>query len=535
MYKSSLLISLCTLLFAVQSAAQNLPIDTRYLEINNVRAAISANGDLFKDTGLNGTVSAYEFPKGSGKMANGFAGLWICAFDSALNRKYGAVTKLNYLPPTDFWPGPLDDSGHITSALSFAWNKVWVVSANDINNHRANQSHTFQNTAQDIVTWPAFGNVHAQGCIGTPLVVSQALAPFVDYNQDGIYNFADGDYPQIKGDQALWCVYNDDSLHEYSGTPPVGVQVCLMAYAYTTNDLFNDAIFLDYEVVQKKLPKYDLTTITLLTEALLGEANNVFVGSDSCRRMGIAYKPTGYDAVYQNDLTMQGIVLTKSPGDSSGYLEPLGAMSTYQYHYGFNGVPGTFDQYLNYSLGKFNNGAPITRTCNLHSIGPICPYAYPDDPSYSLGYSEVACGNSPYFKNMMLGTRPFVFHYNKPVHVSYCVFNTPLGSFNDNFNAIRARADTLLISTGLCNSAMFYPAAVSNQSLPQISLVPNPAHQFVSISASSYPQPLQIFNAQGQLVHQQTLRAESTINLSHWPASVYYVKLGASTRLMVVE
>ncbi|MFM2386982.1 MAG: hypothetical protein RL660_1739 [Bacteroidota bacterium] len=533
MYKSSLLFAFFGSLVAFHAAAQ-FPIQTQYLSINNVRAAVSANGDLFEDTSAGNTVPAYEFPKGSGKMANSFAGLWVCAIDSTYMDHRGAATFRSYSPP-DYKPGPLDDSGHISNTLSFDWNKVWVITDTAIKMHRANQIHTLQNTAQDIITWPAFGNVHAQGYLGAQLTVNRALAPFVDFNEDGIYNFADGDYPRIKGDQALWCIYNDDLQHHFNETMPVGLQISLMAYAYTSSDLYNDAIFLDYELVQRKKAKYHFTTITLLSEADLGDPENVYIGSDSCRRMGIAYKPTGYDAVYQNALTMQGIALTKSPGDSTGYLEPLGTVSTYFNTNNSFGAPGVFTAFLNYSLGKFGHGAPITRSCNLHSNGPICPYVYPDDPSYSLGKSEVACGNSPDFRSIMLGTKPFVFHYNKPVHVSYCVFNTPLGSFNDNFNAIRARADTLLISTGLCNSAMFYPAALSSHSLPQISIVPNPARQFVSISSSSYPQPLQIFNAQGQLVYQQTLRAESTINLSHWPPSLYYVKLGASTRLMVVE
>jgi hypothetical protein len=528
MYKSSLLHCVFAIFLSAQTMAQVIPTQTKYLNINNVSAAISADGDLFVDTLSGDLVPAYEFPKGSGKMANGFAGLIICALDTQHNSIGVAGTEFTYMP-IDFWPGPLDDSAEITSTQSAKWNKVWVVTAIDINSHRANQSHTFQNTAVDIITWPAFGNVHAQGYGGALLVVDQALAPFIDYNQDGIYNFEDGDYPNIKGDQALWCVFNDFKFPSMSGNLPIHVQVSLMAYAHTTNDLLNDAIFLEYEVVKKKENYYDLATISLFSEADFGKANSVYVGSDSCRRMGIVYKPTKYDEVYHNDLTMQGIALTKSPGDSNAYLEPLGAVAS---HFSY---PQGNSHYFNLSTGKSTNGLPTTRTCSIVGNGPICPYVYPDDPSYSLGASDVACGNQGYEQMLMVSTKLFTFQHNKPVHVSYCIFNTPLGSFNDNFNAIRARADTLLISTGLCNSAMFYPAALSNQSLPQISLVPNPAHQFVSISASSYPQPLQIFNTQGQIVHQQVLQGKSTINLSHWPASVYYVKLGASTRLMVVE
>ena len=46
-----------------------------------------------------------------------------------------------------------------------------------------------------ILNWPASGNGN----------YSRSLAPFVDYNHDGIYNAIDGDYPKIDGAQIRMC------------------------------------------------------------------------------------------------------------------------------------------------------------------------------------------------------------------------------------------------------------------------------------------------------------------------------------------
>ena len=60
----------------------------------------------------------------------------------------------------------------------------------------------------DILTWP--GNGH------TPCGHNEFIAPFNDEDLDGIYEPLDGETPCIKGDMALFNVYND--LGGYSGS-----------------------------------------------------------------------------------------------------------------------------------------------------------------------------------------------------------------------------------------------------------------------------------------------------------------------------
>ena len=102
-----------------------------------------------------------------------------------------------------------------------------------------------------------------------PTLTSQ-LAPFVDLNQDDNYNPMDGDYPDIKGDQMLWWVYNDNTEHMSSGGRPLGIEIRVSFYGFFYANPPNDSIeainnttFLNFEIASS--PK----TVTFLSTNLL--------------------------------------------------------------------------------------------------------------------------------------------------------------------------------------------------------------------------------------------------------------------------
>src|SRR6188474_1886697 len=73
-----------------------------FLDINNVKARINANGDLFLDDSLN---NSFEVPKGSGLQSIFAGGLWIGGYDINGNLHLSAQTY--HQTRNDFSPGPL--------------------------------------------------------------------------------------------------------------------------------------------------------------------------------------------------------------------------------------------------------------------------------------------------------------------------------------------------------------------------------------------------------------------------------------------
>ena len=93
------------------------------------------------------------------------------------------------------------------------------------------------------MSWP--GNGHQ------PCGHNQFIAPFNDTDLDGIYEPSDGETPCIKGDMALFNVYNDKGLHANSGGDPINIEVRAMHYAFNsaTDSIINNTIFSDYAVI----------------------------------------------------------------------------------------------------------------------------------------------------------------------------------------------------------------------------------------------------------------------------------------------
>ena len=62
-----------------------------------------------------------------------------------------------------------------------------------------------------------------------------------------------GDYPAIKGDQAIWWIMNDlNQGHMESQADPLGIELHGMAYAYNSNNTaVNNTIFMEYTIINR--------------------------------------------------------------------------------------------------------------------------------------------------------------------------------------------------------------------------------------------------------------------------------------------
>src|SRR5690606_31572910 len=108
----------------------------------------------------------------------------------------------------DFIPGPIMDSIQYASQIP-QWNRVWKVDRYDVLNHINFFNQPGYSIPQVFLDWPAHGN--------TLLGQATNLAPYFDYNNNGIYDPTNGDYPLVPGDQCVYYIFNDDTVHTESG------------------------------------------------------------------------------------------------------------------------------------------------------------------------------------------------------------------------------------------------------------------------------------------------------------------------------
>jgi hypothetical protein len=398
------------------------------LDINNVRATLMNGGDMWWDRSK--STAAYEVPKGNGtgdKKNALFAGsIWIGGIDKGSgNLKVAAQTYRQ--GGNDYWSGPLDATASIANDECVNWDKFWKIDASAIDKFTSiyaglSDSAAIRNAILDadgddaisktIKEWPGRGSVSAVGASGSPLALSSTreYAPFVDRRGDGIYDYLDGDYPKITGDQYIWWVFNDKgNTKTETSTPGIGLEISASAFAFQTSDELNDATFYNYRIVNKATSSLDSTFMSTWTDADLGYAFDDFVGCDVQRGLGILYNGDDFDegpGGYGSDIPMIGIDYFRGPKakTASGADTTLG-MSSFMFYNndGTNlGNPSTGVHFYQYMQAIWKDTRPLTKACNGVNAAAATKFAYP------LDQRECDCNNTPADRRFVHSSGPFV-------------------------------------------------------------------------------------------------------------------------------
>lgn len=306
-----------------KSAGCTPPTTTTFMDLNNVSAMIHTAGNLWQVPGQN--FSQYEVPKNSGVMALFTSALWLGGTDVNNQLKLAA---LRYQNGQDYWTGPLSegaaetdydncskyDRHFITVQEEIREFDAWFTAGElDQENGTNTQSELFPDYEIPLIIkeWPAHGDL-AQG-------QDYYLAPFFDRNDDGEYNYEDGDYPwhdirktkvckvdrdvSLFGDINYWWVMNDKgNIHTETGADPIGMEIRAQAFAFASNDAINNMTFYNYELINRGTQTLFDTYFGCFTDGALGDPYDDYVGCDVNRGLAYYYNGDNYD------------------GDNAGYL-----------------------------------------------------------------------------------------------------------------------------------------------------------------------------------------------------------------------
>ncbi len=456
-----MLIFTCFLTSAVTvSVAQPAP-GFSYLDINNVSALFRAAGPhFFYDK------AAYEVPKGSGKTSIFSNSVWIGGKDASGNLHFAGeryrqgpfAAPANTKP--DFYAGPIMDSVNYSLIQDSVWNYIWNLKKTDIDYHLAHYAQSGYQPIPDILTWPGNGDT----------LKGQAwqLAPFSDRNNDGIYDPYDGDYPSIRGDQALFFIFNDDrGPHLESLGEKLRIEFHGMAYAFDMpeDSAMKNTVFLNYKIFNRSQKTYDSTYIGIFTDIDLGYAYDDYIGCDVERNMYYGYNGKSVDGsgqpeAYGANPPTQAVVFLAGPymdndgidnprfdnagnqlcdysvnginfGDSVVDNERLG-MTGFMYHNNsISGVPWYMQDpmyavdYYRFLRGIWRDGQPMTYGGNGHpdagGYGPICRFMFPgesDTINWGTGciapnpvlWNEITANNNPSDRRGVGSSGPFTFN-----------------------------------------------------------------------------------------------------------------------------
>ncbi|MCB0700093.1 MAG: hypothetical protein KDC11_09600, partial [Chitinophagaceae bacterium] len=399
------------------------------LDINNVRARLMTGGDMWWD---NGTSEArYEIPKGSRKNSLFAGSVWIGGRDEQDQLKVAAQTYRQ--DGNDYWPGPLSPAtADISEADCSQWDRFWKVNRETINKFRElgdKGSAKGDPEYEVIFEWPGKGYQSAKGRNQSTLSLyeGQDYAPFVDVDNNGIYDPEAGDYPDILGDQFVWWVFNDKgNVKQQSQTEGIGIEVQASAFAYSTKDFLNDATFYNFRLINRGSLRLDSTYIATWTDADLGYYRDDYIGCDTARGLGILYNGRSVDGdgqvnSYGEDVPMVGVDFFKGPlrrteVNGQTVIEELG-MEAFTYYNNDNtvvGNPRNGTEIYNYMTGSIRNGQRFSndfKGANITSVayveGPLVSAVFPGDPANKSEWSECVCNNPVGDRRFIHSSGPF--------------------------------------------------------------------------------------------------------------------------------
>ncbi len=392
--------------------------------VNNVRAALRVNGDVWWDGSSNAVYVVPKVEPGTGavEVSSIFAGgVWLGGKDNSGNLKL-AATLYGGAGKSDFYPGPLNQNGLTNKATCDNWDKHFVVKAADIDSLRLRYWPAAVAAAggdvskavipdglihESIKGWPASGNRFFFEVNRFVLPrTSQGYGRFHDENGNKIYEPDLGDYPTIdvRGcekdvypDEMVYWIYNDaGNVHTNSiKSEKIQMEIQVQAFAYQTKDELNDMTFQRYKLINRAKDDIDSMYFAMFVDADLGCYLDDYIGCDTSRSLAYYYNQDALDGsngcqcagtpTYCDKIPLVGIDYFRGPRDAND--KELG-MSSFTYFIGQGaplagmGDPVQAPEFYNYLTGKWKDATPLTYGGTGYNPGStrFIKYAYVDAP-----------------------------------------------------------------------------------------------------------------------------------------------------------
>jgi hypothetical protein len=517
---------------------------------NNIRARVLNGGDLFTSFD-EGQFIPNPNPNAPSNPSTIFAaGLWMGGIDPAGNLKL-AMVDYRSNSSNDYSAGPLSEDGQTTEFVCENWDRHFRVTGDQIAGFLAALPLTqAEAIAQfpSVMGWPGRGNAFFAAIWGFDLPFTpQALAPFFDADNDGVYNPLVGDYPVVAlrnktpfvPAEIIWCVFNDQNggaPHTNSNGKAIQaeVQQTVWAFSCTDNPVLNNTIFTSHKIINRATENIDSFFIAFWVDVDLGCYQDDYVGCDTATRSIFAYNQDALDG--QPGTTCSGTATfgDAPPVQTITFLnQPLSKFMMYNSNLGSTPVattdPSTPNEYYNYLTGSWRDGTPLTYGDSGYNGSTPTDHAFPGNPADPAGWSMCSASLPSLDRRVIassaLGrlqpgqveelTSAWTVHYNTPPPCN-------LGNALNDVSALQALYDNDFVN--LCSAFSKAPELPADS----LDLFPNPTSGDAVLRYGAIRmEEIRIFDATGKLV--QTLnnleKGETTLQLRHLPAGMYTLRL----------
>lgn len=487
------------------------------IEWNNVRAHIgNIPGRIFQYS-IGPNQAGYEVPKNSNQTAIYATSLWCAALDDTGGLHLAAMRfgQNGY----DFFKGPYSSTNaYQTPAYSSVYgSSIWYVSLSQIQFHIANYQQSGYIMNPNIANWPGNGI--------TGVGVASNLAPFVDNNNNGIYEPILGEYPDIRGDECIYMIMNDTKAnHGETGGQALGIEVHTMVYQYATSDYRNNTTFLNYRIFNRGVNNYNNFKVSLWSDFDLGGSMDDYLGCDVTNKMMYVYNADNNDLggfSYGTNPPAVGIsCLNRELSGFSTFTNGSGSPYT---------DPSTAAQYFNFMQSLWGDGSSIYFGGN-GTIGSIpTKFMFPgdSDPTFSgtggidpgALWDEISAGNAPGDRRGVMTVEDVALPAGAQECYDFAVLYSR-ESGNDhlqNINSLRSTAALAKTDYDQMNAFNCNQVTLSTEEAfdTELAIYPNPTDGILNVDfgGAALTGKIQILNLAGQVVLEQGFESTSSFQI----------------------
>lgn len=462
------------------------------LEKNQVRAHVSDNGVLFHDPI---TLSpGYNVPKNQLAHAIYQIQLQFVGRDEDGNLR----AAVNSWFENNWSSGPVRDDYTIPF-----YNSMMCIERNQIETHIDQFGQPGYSIPPEINLWPAHGTIeHGEAA---------NLAPFVDVNNNGIYEPELGEYPCIKGDQMCYLIMNNANPNQTAEfIQNTGIECHIRVYQFAHSvPAINESTFFDITVINRSNTDYSEFLLGLNVDGDLGYASDDYLGTDTLTSTLYFYNGDAYDE------SADGFIGYGDHPPAIG-VTSLSAPLAVTYHHSTGFISNALQLY-HILTGKNPMGAPRAQifefpASSLNAQTEVELNNTPGDRSAYLGVPSVELPSGSSF------TWKFAVTYGQHTSDEHVFSSVPV--MLENTAAVRQ------FESGLDSCAVISTASL--ESVPSFSeprVYPNPVRNELTIQGAEHTK-VTLTNLTGQQLHEVVVSSSfETIDLSSLPDGIYFLTL----------
>ncbi|HTL80955.1 MAG TPA: T9SS type A sorting domain-containing protein [Bacteroidia bacterium] len=481
----------------------------REIDQNNVTAGFGADGALFwNDTDFTSHLHSNDV-----NLSSAAARLWFGGYSGGGILHVAAETYRQ--TGTDFWPGPLDTTTVVCdSSRSDFYNKVWRMycfEVDSFNTYLAGQASPGYVVPFDILDWPGNGDAaYGEG---------HYIGPYVDVDGDGFYNWSAGDYPKVKGQEALFYVTNDHldgASHTESGGLPLGFEIHAMPYEFNLgwDEAVSNTVFVHYVIIDRSTIALDSLVIGMWSDLDLLPGNvGTRCGSDSTLSSYYVYNDHSAVGVVFLDDTMNGFIANNNDFTTMGN-------------------PQTTDDFYDYARQRWKDGSPLTYGGNGYGGNSPTRWMNSGDPASGSGWVS---GNTIDQHNIG-STKPKFINPGSvfPFDVAFVMAHDTGSSYACVTKLKQYIADVRnFYATESQDCTPGVTGIEEAQNSNQLKLFPDPAQNMITISGMQ-EENYSIFNSLGQEILSGKLNPSGQVDISALAPGIYFIRTGEATTYQTV-